>query len=100
MTRLPGGPITRDRARGTQKDHYPLDPAMMARSCRKLARDMRAEAALGYPPISLRSFHGEVRRYISRADAAASMDKQAERWEREASGGERNTEDRDKLGMY
>lgn len=82
--------------RGTQADQYPLHPMSMARVCRQLASDLRAEAAAGWPPIGLASDGRGLS--ISRADAAVSMDAQAARWEIEAAGGPRDTVDRAAIG--
>ena len=95
--------MARDRSRGTQRNNYALDPFLMARACRKLAADLRVEAARGYPPILLATgpggggVHGDM--MVSRADAAASLDEQAARWELEAQGGPRNIHDRSKIGL-
>lgn len=85
-TRKPGPPVR----------YYPLNPRQMALTCRKLARDMRAEAAMGEGPISLVG-NGEIM-LVSRAYAAWSMDQQAARWEAEANTGIPNGTDRDRIG--
>lgn len=64
---------------GSHRDRYPPNPAAMALACRKLAGDLWREAAEGWPAVGL---HDGT--YISRADAATSMDARAERWEAEA----------------
>ena len=95
--------MARDRSRGTMRNSYALDPFLMARACRKMAADLRVEAARGYPPIMLATGPGGggvmEGGSISRADAAASMDEQAARWELEAQGGPRNIHDRIKIGL-
>lgn len=63
--------------RGDQISKHPIRPEIMARMCRKMAADMRKEAALGMPPIRMRDGGPPV----PRVEAAASMDRQAERWE-------------------
>lgn len=70
----------------------------MAHVCRRLAVDLRAEAALGdLPPIRLSGIcYKEA--VISRAEAARSMDEQAERWEAEVGDGPLNVTDREKIG--
>lgn len=84
----------RDRS---QRDMYPLDPAAMARGCRKLASDLRSEAAAEWPDIALT---GDARgNYITRAEAAKRLDEQAERWEIEAAGGPRNEISRARIGF-
>ena len=80
------------KSRGGQQ--RPLDPAAMARACRRLAADMRAEDAAGWPPLQLSADSGGVERRISRKAAAARMDLQAARWEAEAETGVRNEYDR------
>ena len=90
--------MTCDRERGLQRGKYPLDATAMARSCRKLAADLRREAAAGMGPVPLANIqHGKST--LTRAEAAASMDRQAERWAREAATGELNVEDRRKIGF-
>lgn len=68
-----------------------------------MAADLRVEAARGYPPIMLATGPGGggvmEGGEISRADAAASLDEQAARWELEAQGGPRNIHDRSKIGL-
>lgn len=73
-----------------------LDPALMARVCRECAERMRMEARAGWPDIHLAS--ADRFDVISRAAAAASMDRQAERWEAECATGVLNVTDRAKLG--
>jgi hypothetical protein len=79
----------------------PVRAADMARVCRALAADMRREAARGLPSIGL-AFDGHLpygqRPMISRAEAAASIERQAERWEEELRTGVCNVVDRVKLG--
>ena len=69
-------PREHGRSRGTRA--VAPDPAMMLRACRKLAADMRREAAAGWPPILLQDGSS-----ISRAEAAASMDRAGDAWARE-----------------
>lgn len=69
-------PRKKDRSRGRQRTS--IDPKMMLVACRKLASDLRAESAAGWPPVKLRNGNS-----ISRADAAISMDQQGDRWELE-----------------
>lgn len=86
---------------GRRNQYWPLNPESMARACRKLAQDMRDEAARGLPPIALArtgSSNQYSHPYITRAEAARSLDAQAERWEAEARGEERNDLDRRLLG--
>jgi hypothetical protein len=59
-------------------------PEAMAKACRKLARDMRREAAAGWDDVEL---IGRVR--ITRAEAARRMDAAAERWTRRRNDGRR-----------
>ena len=82
--------------RGEQRDKYPLDAALMARVCRELASDLRSEAAMDWPDIPLSSAGKAC--FITRAEAAVSMDAQAARWELEAAGGPLNVIDRVKIG--
>lgn len=72
----------RDRSRGRERDRYPLRPAAMAVACRKLAADLRREAAAGWADIPLTGSRSGLT--ITRAEAAASLDARAERWEKEA----------------
>ncbi|HXI58318.1 MAG TPA: hypothetical protein VNO55_19760 [Polyangia bacterium] len=85
------------KSRGAQQ--RALDPAGMARACRKLAADLRVEAAAGKPAIQLTADSGGVVNQISRGEAAARMDQQAARWEAEADTGARNEYDRSRLGL-
>jgi hypothetical protein len=67
------------RMRGkTAAQFRPFTPEAMVRACRKLASDMRREAALGWPPVVL--WDG---RSVSRAEAAASMDRRGDEWMKE-----------------
>lgn len=59
------------------RDKYPLRPEVMLRACRKLARDYR---------------------YLGCPEAAASLDAQGDRWEREMTEGVCNRESRIRLG--
>jgi len=82
--------------------YYPLRAADMARTCRKLARDMRNEYAAGEPPIGLTAPGNqwiEERITISRLEAAERMEEQADRWLEEMRTGIPNAVDRSKLGM-
>jgi hypothetical protein len=54
----------------------------MAVACRKLAADLRREAAAGWADIPLTGSRSGLT--ITRAEAAASLDARAERWEKEA----------------
>jgi len=82
-----------------------FDAAMMAAACRKIARDLRVEAAFDLPPIELTHLPGwttpdtHPEHYITRAEAALRFDEQAERWEHEALTGIPNRTDRDKINM-
>jgi hypothetical protein len=69
----------------------------MATACRKMARDLRAEAAAGWGSIGLTSIGGPDRK-VTRWQAAASLDRQAERWEAEARGEGENVLDRERIG--
>lgn len=88
------------RKPGPPVQYYPLDARQMALACRKLARDMRAEHEAGMGPLVLQSNTNQYAgpKYISRWQAAWSLDRQAQRWEREAETGIPNTEDRAKIG--
>jgi hypothetical protein len=91
--------VNRDDARDkvSQRHKHPLDPAAMARGCRRLASDLRSEAAAGWPDIALT---GDARgNYITRAEAAKRLDEQAERWEVEAAGGPLNEMSRKRIGF-
>jgi hypothetical protein len=87
----------RDARDRSQCYKYPLDPAAMARGCRKLASDLRSEAAAKWPDIALTGEPWGTR--ISRAEAARSLDAQAERWEIEAAGGPLNEMSRKRIGF-
>lgn len=68
------------RMRGkTAAQFRPYSAEMMVKACRKLASDMRREAALGWPPIVL--WDGSS---ISREEAAASMDRRGDEWAKKA----------------
>jgi hypothetical protein len=88
---------------GRPVQYHPLDPAGMARACRKLAEDLRHEHAKGMGPVQLVNAEGNRGDWrnnrISRLEAAHSMDRQAERWEAEVRGEERNDLDRRLLGF-
>lgn len=88
----------RAKDQGSQKYRYPVDPARFARVCRQLARDIRAEDAAGWGPLPVTGT-GTCVRTIPRAEAAASLDAQAERWEEECRTGVRNEYDRERIGM-
>jgi hypothetical protein len=90
--------VSRVRNHRTDKRRSPpIDPAMMARECRNLARDLRNEAAAEWPDVKLTA-GAEHDQTITRAEAARRLDAQAERWEREATTGERNEHDRALIG--
>jgi hypothetical protein len=90
-------------AGGRPVQYHSLDPAGMARACRKLAEDLRREHAKGMGPVQLTNVEGNHgggwTNSISRLEAAHSMDRQAERWEAEVRGEERNDLDRRLLGF-
>jgi hypothetical protein len=72
----------------------------MATACRSIAADLRAEHAAGQlPPIHLTANSGRLDNKITRAEAAASLETQARRWDREIATGERNEYDRARIGM-
>lgn len=77
--------------------YYEVNPHTMARVCRRMASDMRREHAVGMPPISMTS-HGNCKSFVPRDQAAASMDRQAERWETERDTGVPNIHDRTLIG--
>ena len=77
-------PRKRTRPRGWLKMAEP-NPAMMVRACRKLANDMRAEHAAGWGFISILTPAGDYA-WVSRAEAAASMDRQGDRWAAKVAG--------------
>ena len=79
--------------------YYPLDARRMAETCRKLARDLRAEHAAGWGLIHLSADTGGVEYMITRAEAADSLDAQADRWAEEARTGVPNAIDRSRIGM-
>lgn len=86
-----------NRKRGYQSRRPPLIPEDMVGICRALAADLRAEHAAGWGGIALTGAgRGGV---VSRAEAAVSMDEQADRWAVEAAGGERNMHDRVLIGI-
>jgi len=91
--------MVRNRERGAMRGNYALDPFLMARVCRRLAAEIRVEAAAGRGRIALRRPLGEPQLYVTRDEAAASLDEQAARWELEAQGGPRNTRDRTEIGL-
>lgn len=88
----------RAKDQGSRKHRYPVDPARFARVCRELAADIRAEDQAGWGPLPVTST-GTFTRTIPRAEAAASLDAQAERWESEVRTGVRNEYDRTRIGM-
>lgn len=78
--------------------NYPVKATTMARVCRKMAADMRREQAAGMPPISMTGEGRNIGVQVSRLEAAASMDRQADRWEEECRTGAPNTHDRALVG--
>lgn len=91
--------MIRDRSRGIQRNKYALDPASMARACRKLAKDLRIEHSLGYGPVSISNGFGNDLYYITRLESAESLEATAKRWDIEANGGPKNVESRIRLGL-
>lgn len=88
-----------DGGNGRRPRYYPLDARRMAETCRRLADDLRAEHAMGWGLIHLSADHGGVEYLITRAEAADSLDEQADRWTLEFESGVRNTTDRAKIGV-
>jgi hypothetical protein len=88
-----------DGGNGRARRYYPLDPRRMAATCRQLARDLRREHAMGWGMIHLSADSGGIEYLITRAEAADSLDEQADRWLEEARTGERNEIDRARIGM-
>ena len=88
-----------DGGNGRRPRYYPLDARPMAKTCRKLARDLRAEHAAGWGLIHLSADTGGVEYMITRAEAADSLDEQAARWLAECRTGEPNHLDRSRIGM-
>jgi hypothetical protein len=89
-----------DGGNGRARRYYPLDPRRMAATCRQLAEDLRREHAMGWGPVSLgldEDSHQTVG--ITRAEAADSLDEQADRWDAELKTGTRNEIDRARIGM-
>ena len=77
---------------------YLANAVTMARVCRRLAADMRAEHAAGWGPVPLSALSGGRVNTITRLEASRSMDEQAERWEEEVRTGIPNYHDREKIG--
>lgn len=75
-------------------DSFPLRPNKMAEACRKLASDLRTEHAKGMDAIQATGSSGGRASRMSRLEAAANMDLQADRWEHEMRTGEKNYLDR------
>ena len=88
-----------DGGNGRRPRYYPLDARRMAETCRRLARDLRAEHAAGWGLIHLSADTGGVEYMITRAEAADSLDEQAERWLEELKTGVPNAVDRSRIGM-
>jgi enoyl-CoA hydratase/carnithine racemase len=82
----------------TPRRYYPLNARQMAVTCRKLADDLRAEHAMGWGLIHLSADTGGIEYMITRAEAADSLDEQAERWLEEVATGRPNTIDRARIG--
>lgn len=76
-----------------------LDPVLMERACRDLARALRHEAANGWPELQLTHSGGFGGGTISRKAAAELMEAQAERWAAEVRTGKPNVVDREKIGF-
>lgn len=91
------------RRKGASLSHHMLDPRAMVRHCRRLAADIREEHEQGLPPIQLsfivRQDYREEAVTVTRAEAAMSLEAQADRWQHEVDTGEPNRYDRDKLNM-
>jgi hypothetical protein len=81
------------RSRGIDRDKYPLNPGLQMTVARKIARLLRNEHAMDYPPIQM---IGGVQ--LPRDEAARRMDEQADRWEAEIRTGQPNTLDRGRMG--
>lgn len=77
---------------------YLVDAALMARTCRKLAADLRREHGRGWGPVPMSAPDNRDRWGMPRDQAAQSMDEQAERWEDEVRTGIPNYHDREKIG--
>src|SRR4029079_19827392 len=60
--------MVRNRERGAMRGNYALDPFLMARVCRRLAAEIRVEAAAGRGRIALRRPLGEAPLYVTRDD--------------------------------
>ena len=78
------------------RDLHPVSARLMAEACRRLAADLRREAAVGWGDVRLTGKAWS--QPISRREAAERMDEQAARWEAEAGGGPRNAFDRARIG--
>lgn len=90
-----------DSDRGSQRHKAPLIIASeMAAACRKLAADLRAEWAAGWPNIKVTNAGRQVEEVITRQEAARRMDETAKRWEIEAAGGPPNEISRRRLGVW
>lgn len=76
------------------RKRHPFRLDLMPKACRELARKIRADGR----SVSLSADRGDTRNVVSAADAARSLEAQAERWEREIATGQRNEVDRRKLG--
>ena len=88
-----------DGGNGRRPRYYPLDARRMAATCRRLARDLRNEHAMGWGLIHLSADAGGIEYMITRAEAADSLDAQAERWLEELKTGVPNAVDRSRIGM-
>lgn len=86
--------MARDRSRGAQRSAKPLNPSIQMWVSRKMARDLRNEHAMGYPPIAM--INGVK---MPRDVAALRLEEQADRWEREIRTGVPNTLDRGRMGF-
>jgi hypothetical protein len=86
--------MARDRSRGAQRSAKPLSPAMQMWCARKLARVLRNEFAMGYPPLIM--FDGSE---LERDLAAERLEDQANRWQKELQTGVLNTFDRERMGF-
>ena len=90
---------TPDPKYGRGVQYRRLDPVLMERACRDLARALRHEAANGWPDLILTRSGGSRDLTISRRAAAESMEAQAERWAAEIRTGKPNVVDREKIGF-
>lgn len=88
--------MTELRGSSKRRGAHPFRLDLMPKACRDLARKFMASHAKGEAAVHLSGDYPAPR--TSNLEAARSLERQAERWQREIDTGEPNVEDRAKIG--